>query len=35
LKKAMALDKKKVQGWMSTDPMFDSLKGEPEFEGLV
>jgi len=35
LKKAMELDRKKVQGWMSSDPMFDSLKGEPEFESLV
>ena len=28
------LDKQKVQGWLATDPMFDSLKADPEFEAL-
>ena len=34
LQKAMAADKPKVLGWLTTDPMFDSLKGDPEFEAL-
>jgi Flp pilus assembly protein TadD len=34
LKHALSLDKEKVQGWLKTDPMFDSLKGKPEFEAL-
>ena len=25
----------KVAGWLATDPMFDSLKGDPEFESLL
>ena len=34
LQKALAADKGKVMGWLSTDPMFDALKGDPEFEAL-
>jgi Flp pilus assembly protein TadD len=34
LKKAIAADRPKVQSWLSTDPMFDSLKSDPEFERL-
>ena len=34
LQRSSALDKPKVQSWLSSDPMFDSLKGEPEFESL-
>ena len=35
LKKALALDRQKVLSWLSTDPMFDSLKSKPEFESLL
>ncbi|HZA15022.1 MAG TPA: hypothetical protein VE618_11015, partial [Myxococcaceae bacterium] len=35
LRKAFALDRTKVAGWLATDPMFDALKGDPEFESLV
>jgi Flp pilus assembly protein TadD len=35
LRSALAIDKKKVQAWLATDPMFDSLKADPEFERLV
>src|SRR5262249_41182837 len=35
LKTALTLDKKKVLGWIAADPMFDSLKGNPEFEQLL
>ncbi|MBL8917799.1 MAG: tetratricopeptide repeat protein [Myxococcaceae bacterium] len=34
LTRAVAADKAKVQDWLRTDPMFDSLKGQPEFEAL-
>ena len=34
LKKALGLDKQKVIGWLATDPMFDGLKGDPEYEAL-
>jgi hypothetical protein len=34
LQKAVAADRQKVQGWLATDTMFDSLKGDPEFEAL-
>jgi Flp pilus assembly protein TadD len=34
LKRAVVIDKPKVQGWLATDPMFDSLKADPEFEAL-
>jgi Flp pilus assembly protein TadD len=34
LQKALAADKGKVMGWLSTDPMFDALKGDSEFEAL-
>lgn len=34
LSKALAADKTRVQAWLRTDPMFDSLKGQPEFEAL-
>jgi Flp pilus assembly protein TadD len=35
LKKAVAIDRAKVAGWLAADPMFDSLKGDPEFEALT
>jgi Flp pilus assembly protein TadD len=35
LKKALESDKPKVAGWLATDPMFDGLKGDPEYEGLL
>ncbi|MDX2015853.1 MAG: tetratricopeptide repeat protein [Myxococcaceae bacterium] len=34
LARAVAADKTKVQSWLRTDPMFESLKGRPEFEAL-
>ncbi len=34
LTRALGTDKDKVQSWLRTDPMFDSLKGQPEFEAL-
>lgn len=34
LKKAVAIDRAKVAGWLAADPMFDALKGDPEFEAL-
>lgn len=34
LKSALELDRTKVMSWLSTDPMFDALKGAPEFEAL-
>jgi Flp pilus assembly protein TadD len=35
LRKAAATDPAKVRGWLQTDPMFDALKGTPEFEALA
>ena len=35
LKKAIEKDATKVRGWLSADPMFESLKGQAEFEQLV
>jgi Flp pilus assembly protein TadD len=35
LKLALAADKQKVQSWLATDPMFDALKGDAEFEALL
>ncbi|MBI5542947.1 MAG: tetratricopeptide repeat protein, partial [Deltaproteobacteria bacterium] len=35
LARAVTTDKAKVRGWLSTDPMFDSLKGDPEFEAMA
>ena len=32
--RAVVLDKAKVQGWLATDPMFDSIKADTEFEAL-
>jgi Flp pilus assembly protein TadD len=34
LQKAVGVDRQKVQGWLASDTMFDSLKGDPEFEAL-
>lgn len=34
LKKAMSMDGERVRGWLKTDPMFEGLKGEPEFDAL-
>lgn len=34
LGRAITIDKVKVQAWLRTDPMFDSLKGQAEFEAL-
>lgn len=34
LTKAIAADQATVRGWLRTDPMFDALKGLPEFEAL-
>ncbi len=34
LRRAVAIDREKVSGWLATDPMFDSLKGQPEYEAL-
>ncbi len=35
LAKAIAQDGVKVRGWLSSDPMFDTLKADPEYERLV
>jgi Flp pilus assembly protein TadD len=35
LKKSLTLDRPKVLTWLSTDPMFDGLKGNPEFDRLL
>src|SRR5207249_882606 len=35
LRKALDKDPAKVRGWLSADPMFDGLKGAPEFEQLL
>ncbi len=35
LEKALGQDAAKVKGWLATDPMFDSLKGDPAFENLL
>ncbi|MBE2248095.1 MAG: tetratricopeptide repeat protein [Myxococcus sp.] len=34
LGRAIAADKEKVLAWLRTDPMFDSLKGQADFEAL-
>jgi Flp pilus assembly protein TadD len=34
LVRAIETDKQRVQTWLRADPMFDSLKGQPEFEAL-
>ncbi|MCK8500500.1 tetratricopeptide repeat protein [Myxococcus fulvus] len=34
LKSALTADRQKVMGWLSTDPMFDALKGDTDFEAL-
>ncbi len=34
LRAAVAMDRAKVLGWLAADPMFDALKGHPDFEGL-
>jgi Flp pilus assembly protein TadD len=35
LGKALQADPAKVREWLASDPMFDGLKGSPEFEALV
>jgi tetratricopeptide (TPR) repeat protein len=35
LRKALEKEPTKVRGWLSADPMFDGLKGAPEFERLI
>ncbi len=35
LRKALAVDPSKVRGWLQSDPMFDALKGTPEFDDLA
>jgi hypothetical protein len=35
LRKSLGLDRAKVLGWLATDPMFDALKGDAEYEGLL
>ena len=35
LRKAVATDPAKVRGWLQADPMFDGLKGTPDFEALA
>ena len=35
MRKALEKDPAKVRGWLSADPMFDGLKGAPEFEQLL
>ena len=35
LKRALDGDRAKVTGWLATDPMFDGLKGDPEYESLL
>ena len=32
---AVGLERQKVAGWLATDPMFDGLKGDPEYESLL
>jgi tetratricopeptide (TPR) repeat protein len=35
LTRAVSADPGKVRGWLQADPMFDALKGTPEFEALA
>jgi Flp pilus assembly protein TadD len=35
LRKALSVDPAKVRGWLSSDPMFNALKGTVEFEELA
>jgi tetratricopeptide (TPR) repeat protein len=35
LRRAMAVDPAKVRGWLTTDPMFGSLRGNSEYEALA
>src|SRR6266851_1737558 len=35
LKKALEKDPVKVRGWIAADPMFDTLKGDPQFEQIL
>jgi hypothetical protein len=30
----VSIDRQKVSGWLAADPMFDALKGDPEFESF-
>ncbi|HSN13357.1 MAG TPA: tetratricopeptide repeat protein, partial [Anaeromyxobacteraceae bacterium] len=35
LRRALESDAEKVRGWLRSDPMFDGLKGNPDFETLA
>ena len=35
LRRAASLDAGKVREWLRSDPMFDALKGDEEFEGIA
>src|SRR5256885_1186438 len=35
LRKALEKERVKVRSWLAADPMFDGLKGTPEFEQLI
>jgi Flp pilus assembly protein TadD len=35
LRRALATDPGKVRGWLASDPMFEALRGKPEFEALA
>jgi Flp pilus assembly protein TadD len=35
LRKALDKERTKVRSWLAADPMFDGLKGTPEFEQLL
>jgi Flp pilus assembly protein TadD len=35
LRKALEKEPAKVRSWLAADPMFDGLKGAPEFEQLL
>lgn len=35
LRRALAVEPARVRGWLGTDPMFGSLRGNPEYEALA